>query len=272
MAECIRYPRNLVLSRKGFDTTSRSNSVRRPFGGVPSPVFPDGSIYSLPIPGWDDNVPITYGDLYHGDEHGPISIGQVVEDLTQDRPTQWTCEDGAFLSPDIREPFWAQVNDRRGMFAAGGAQLSHLRNQGIAVGDLFLFFGLFQKIERVQRSWRFVRSAPRQHILFGWLQVGLVHPDMEERPENNVWYVASDRLDVGNEFIAPGVGVFPLFHERLALSKPGGKASEWRLPRWFYPDPPKSPLTYHPRRLWTQDCEYAYVQRRGPGQEFVLNL
>ena len=56
------------------------------------------------------------------------------------------------------------------------------------------------------------------------------------------------------------------------LTRPGGRASEWRLPRWFFPDPPKNPLTNHPRGLWTRDDHYAYVQRKGPGQEFVLDL
>ena len=31
----------IILSRKGFDSTA---------GGKPSPIFPDGSIFSLPIP------------------------------------------------------------------------------------------------------------------------------------------------------------------------------------------------------------------------------
>ena len=38
------------------------------------------------------------------------------------------------------------------------------------------------------------------------------------------------------------------------------------------PGPTRSCLTYHQRRLWTRDNQYAYVQRRGPGHEFVLDL
>ena len=39
----------IIISRKGFDSIS---------GGVPSPIFPDGKILSLPIP--DKNSKITY--------------------------------------------------------------------------------------------------------------------------------------------------------------------------------------------------------------------
>ena len=59
----------LVLSRKGFDTTSRKNHPSgrvHPYGGVPSPIFPDGSLYSLPVPGeYEEEAPVTYGGLYH---------------------------------------------------------------------------------------------------------------------------------------------------------------------------------------------------------------
>ncbi len=67
-------PRKLILSRKGFDSKA---------GGCPSPIFPDGTLYSLPIPGDDDDdeVPIYYSDLRHGN----INIGQVVEGLTHKR-------------------------------------------------------------------------------------------------------------------------------------------------------------------------------------------
>ena len=45
----------IILSRKGFDTTS---------GGCPSPILPDGTLLSLPIPDEED---IKYSDLqYNG--------------------------------------------------------------------------------------------------------------------------------------------------------------------------------------------------------------
>ena len=55
-------PRKLILSRKGFDSGS---------GGCPSPIFPDGTMFSLPIPSYDDEA---FEDLQHGD----IDIASVV--------------------------------------------------------------------------------------------------------------------------------------------------------------------------------------------------
>ena len=269
----------LILSRKGFDTTSQQrgpkrgySEVKRPYGGVPSPIFPDGSMYSLPVPGCDEDVPITYGDLYHEVGRSLINIGQVVEDLTQNQPTRWTSEDRTYVSPDIREPFQSNIQGQNGIVGAAGAQQGHLRKQGVGKGDLFLFFGLFRRVEQVGGRWQFVRHAPRQHVLFGWLQVGSIHVIEGDGPGEAVWYVAKNRLTLGDDVSRAGVGVFPYFHERLLLSKPGGSASQWRLPRWFYPEPPIVPLTYHPRHLWCRDNGYAYVQRRGPGQEFVLDM
>ena len=49
--------------------------------------------------------------------------------------------------------------------------------------------------------------------------------------------------------------------------------SRWRLPRWFFPDGNKTPLTYHPDPArWRRDDEHAYLKSVGRGQEFVLHL
>ena len=269
--------RRLILSRKGFDTTSQQrgpkrgySGVKRPYGGVPSPIFPDGSMYSLPVPGYDEDVPITYGNLYHEVEKSTVSIGTVVEDLTRNQRTRWTREDWTYVSPDIREPFQSNIQGQVGIVGAAGGQQGHLRKQGVGEGALFLFFGLFRRVEQVAGRWQFVRNAPQQHVLFGWLQVGSMHRFPWDGPGEVCWYAATDRLTLDDD--SSGAGVFPLFDEQLLLSKPGGLASQWRLPRWFYPEPPRAPLTYHPQHLWSRDDDYAYVQRRGPGQEFVLDI
>ena len=82
-------PRKLILSRKGFDSAS---------GGCPSPIFPDGTMYSLPIP--SGGAQITYGDLYYGD----INIGQLVDDLTRRRypENRFDARDGVHLDPDYQ--------------------------------------------------------------------------------------------------------------------------------------------------------------------------
>ena len=63
----------IILSRKGFDSGS---------GGCPSPIFPDGSLMSLPIP--DKKSQVTYGEI--AGNHW-ASIGEVVSQLAGIPPT-----------------------------------------------------------------------------------------------------------------------------------------------------------------------------------------
>ena len=271
----------LILSRKGFDSQS---------GGCPSPIFPDGTPYSLPIPG--RNSKIRYRDIRHDD----TNIGKVVKDLTRRRKPKdrigSKCR--AHLDPDINHVAYPRQSGWRPLFGQSGAAQGHLENQNVRIGDLFLFFGLFQKIEKISGRWCFVKDAPRQHILWGWLQVGeihqvndlakdelpwsLYHPHRHpsrDRDSTNTLYIASCGLNLGGGPIAQGAGSFLKSHERLVLTSPNGSGvTDWRLPRCFYPDNGKPPLTYHPRKFWKpeSDNEYAYVQRSGPGQEFVLDL
>ncbi len=57
----------IILSRKGFDSSA---------GGCPSPIFPDGRLFSLPIP--DKTSPIVYSEIHYDD----IDVGQLVSQLT----------------------------------------------------------------------------------------------------------------------------------------------------------------------------------------------
>ena len=65
--------------------------------------------------------------------------------------------------------------------------------------------------------------------------------------------------------------MFPKLDQRLVLTNPNGAGvSRWRLPRWFYPDGNKPPMTYHPdRKRWRREANHAYLQSVGRGQEFV---
>ena len=265
----------LILSRKGFDSQS---------GGCPSPIFPDGTLYSLPIP--YDPSEITCGDLWHGD----TNIGETVADLTNNRIGTKT---PAHLDPDINHIAYPRQAGWQPLFGQSGAAQSHLDNQGVQIGDLFLFFGLFQKIEQISGRWCFVKGTPRQHILWGWLQIGEIHKvddlakdelpwsryhphrhPSRERDSTDTLYVASYGLHLDGESTAQGAGCFLKSHERLVLTNPNGSGvTDWRLPRWFYPDNGKPPLTYHPKLdRWRHDDRYTYLQSASRGQEFVLDL
>src|SRR5262249_32617665 len=55
------------------------------------------------------------------------------------------------------------------------AAQTHLEKQGVARGDLFLFFGWFREVEFSNNDvWRYKPDAPDIHVIFGWLLVAQV--------------------------------------------------------------------------------------------------
>ena len=290
----------LILSRKGFDGGAKS-------GGCPSPIFDDGTMFSLPIPDNPDFW-ITYDDL-----HCPkADVGELVQDLTGAYATKVIkATHGAHLDPHVSLATYSpQVAsaDWRGLFGQAAQAQGHLANQGVKEGDLFLFFGLYRRVEWKDGGWLYT-DDPEQHVLWGWLQIEKTikvaeargqgnnppgvsyHPHWQdygdENPRNTL-YVAREKLDIGDGLEAPGAGVFPRFDDRMLLTVPGESVSHWKLPRWFYPDGNKKPLTYHRNRsrvpkspqispdpwepLWKpNNDDYAYLESVGRGQEFVLD-
>jgi hypothetical protein len=263
----------LILSRKGFDSAH---------GGCPSPIL-DGHLCPLPIP--DAGASTSYAKIspFNG-----ATIAQLVEDLTRGRVTQ---NNGAHLDPDLRRDAIARAPGWRPIFGQAGAAQTHLARQGVAAGDLFLFFGCFQRVEHTCDGFRFVRIAPKLHVIFGWLQVARVvtatrhvaaeipwaagHPHLAdpERYKSNTLYFASDRLSsIGIN--ASGAGTFARLLPNLTLSQtePYLGCSQWRLPRWFTPDG-RPALSYHSRPARWTDCQNSVrVQSAYPGQEFVLDV
>ncbi|PVY76826.1 hypothetical protein C8D92_10457 [Tamilnaduibacter salinus] len=264
----------LILSRKGFDSSA---------GGCPSPVFPDGTRFALPIP--DARSRIRYRHIrVKGRSPGPW-----VRDLTGGRISP---SDRAHLDPDLAMESYPRQAGWRPVLGQTGSAQGHLTNQGVQAGDLFLFFGLFRPVERHQRRWRFVPGTRPYHALWGWLQAGAVHrvddlgddrlpwaryhPHFELGPDSrNTLYVARDELSLpGVDACLPGAGVWPLDAARFRLTAPDARLpTQWRLPADFLPGADRPPLSYHsqPDR-WTTgeaDCRLRCAAR---GQEFVLDL
>jgi hypothetical protein len=261
----------LIFSRKGFDSAN---------GGCPSPIL-DGQLCSLPIP--DAGASTRYREIsaFNGS-----SIARIVEDLTRGRIVRG---DGAHLDPDLRRDAIARGAGWRPIFGQAAAAQSHLSRHGITRGDLFLFFGCFRSAKRDGGAFRFVRDAPKLHVIFGWLQVGKIaratngivaeipwahghpHLDAPDRYKNNTLYIASHRLSsIG--LTTRGAGTFDRIRPQLILTKTDSNCSVWQLPRWFSPVE-RTPLSYHanPAR-WTDCSTSARLQSVGRGQEFVLDV
>lgn len=270
----------LILSRKGFDSTS---------GGVPSPILPDGRLISLPIP--DQQSTICYGDI----EHQGLALATLVTDLTHGKINGHS---GAHLDPDLTAADLPRRRGWRPAFGQLGAAQGHLRNQGVSPGDLFIFFGLFRSVKWQAGHYRWVSGSQPRHVIWGWLQVGEILPVTEmlarERPwlaqhphlqrvgeANNVIYLASQGLSLapvpGDECAGlarlPGAGVFHQFSlQRQLTARQAGSPSLWALPRAFYPGRGKVPLSFHadPGR-WQRKRQAVLLQSVARGQEFVLD-
>lgn len=156
----------IIFSRKGFD---RKN------GGVASPIFPDTRICSLPIPindryGWNPRFKEIKFDK--------INLGKVVTDLTARRAKTYTRNSRGHIDPDLRRDALVRRNGWLPAYGPGESAQTHLANNGVGVGDLFLFFGWFRRVEKPEDHWRFVSGEADIHLLWGWLQVGAIYHEM----------------------------------------------------------------------------------------------
>lgn len=263
----------LILSRKGFDSSA---------GGVPSPIFPDGRMVSLPIP--DKTSAVTYRDIHY--QFG--SIGTLVESLTSGRIKS---NYRAHIDPDLMVGSLPRLTDWRPIFGQTGQAQGHLRNNGVGPGDLFLFFGLFRRVEMVSGSYKWVCNAKPCHVIWGWLQVAEVlnlwdhklqgydwamyHPHFNSPAySNNTVYTARDHLNIDNlSELIPGAGVFPFFSPNRQLTASNADSvSIWELPIWFHPGKNRKPLTYHSDlQRWQKLDNQTTLMSVGRGQEFVLD-
>lgn len=266
----------IIFSRKGFDGT---------YGGRPSPVFPDGSALSLPIP--YPGSPTRFNDVrWRGGSLGPI-----VNCLTNGRVKG---RDRCHLDPDLYADALPRLPGWRPAFGQVEIAQRHLDNQGVGPGDLFLFFGWFRDVEPVNGdAWRYVPNAPGVHRLFGWLQVSEVvpvvgtlkraraerpwlskHPHLRRHWDYNTVYIAGETLNVKGLTARSGAGLFDGDGERLTLTAPrSANRSKWRLPPWFYPQGGSPLLSYHyDKKLWRRRKPWVYVNTVGRGQEFVIDV
>lgn len=246
----------VVLSRKGFDSG---------YGGCSSPILQDGTLLSMPIP---ENDGVSFEKLsYKGKTYYSIWM-----DLN---PRVKKEGKKAHLDPDIRPGVRIeQVPDWKAIFGQCGTAQSHLINQGINEGDMFLFFGRFREVDNDNEKWSYKPNTCDKHVIFGYLQVGEIvtgddrhkfqwHPHSEDYSVNdNTMYIASDELILeGFHTGLPGFGTLN-YSPKLVLTKDGYSSSKWELPEFFK----HISITYHSSNSFKED----YFQSAKRGQEFVI--
>jgi len=242
----------IIFSRKGFDSGT---------GCIPSPIMPDGAMISLPIP--DRFGTVAYGDLTSTGHR----LDKIIKDLggkrrnSQNRLTPLLSNDRAHLDPDLVQHICPRpTSEWKPALGQCGSAAGVLRNQSVTVGDLFLFFGWFRQCELHNGTYRYVPGSPDIHAFFGYLMIGEIlkigtdtvpdwaqhHPHLHgTRAGTNVLYVAADLLGLPDKQDLQGAGAFHKFNRRLQLTSVGASRSLWSLPRWFYPDNGKQPLSSH---------------------------
>ena len=220
-----------VFSRKGFDTSS---------GGGPSPII-SGRPVSLPIPS-SGPPETTYEDLGLGVQANRASKGKIGRN-------NGCHHDPMFLS--CGEALLGQC----------GAAQTHLANQGVAVGDVFLFFGLFK-----------AEQEKPHHRIFGYLRVETII-DLR-RADDRQWselralkhpHVMAGQITNDTIYRGPGREARTA-HPALRLTVEEGPPSLWNKPRWLK----RGNLSYHDREdRWLPGSRLKSVAR---GQEFVSRI
>lgn len=259
----------VILSRKGFDSA---------YGGYPSPILPDGRLISLPIPSSDV---MKYSDL-------KLEKNKSYFDLMKDlKPKikydkKWheiTKDTKCHLDPDIYTDILKREEDWKACFGQINQSQSHLLNEGVKCGDLFLFFGWFRQTILKNGKFSFHKSAPNLHIIFGYLQIWKTiqvnnkteipdwmkyHPHVmdEYRKKNstNTIYITRKNL-FWNERIS-GAGIFK-FNKELVLTKQGLTRSKWDLPNFFK----DVKISRHSEKSWKPE---GYFKSVDIGQEFIV--
>jgi hypothetical protein len=252
----------LILSRKGFDSS---------VGGHPSPILPDGTMLSLPIPSRFDTT--KYDDLSGPGEN---SYGDIIRQLGIGGGTDGK---GAHLDPDLLHNVRPRRAGWRPALGQIDAAAGHLRNQGVKSGDLFLFYGWFRPTEEINGKLGFIPSRSGFHAIYGYLEADLVlrapayemlphwlldHPHAVPRrlsKSTNTIYVAAPRL-TGHPSL-PGSGVFR-FDERLVLTQAGMSRSRWNLEPGLFQH---LTISYHRTDAWRD----GYFQSYPRAQEYVID-
>jgi len=259
----------VVLSRKGCDSD---------FGGVPGIILPNDDIVYVPIPG-DDWEEINYSDiLMRGSEERLIDVMKTVTPKMRfyGEKRQLTEEFRCHFDPDLEHTAYPRADGWRGCFGQADAAQTVLRKANVSAGDLFLFFGWFNRTRVVNGKLCF---CPGQgvHMIFGWLQIEQAlytsetpvpewlayHPHAIERRINrpsNCIYVGRKAASWNSRI--KGYGIFPKASRNLILTKDGMSRSRWELPSEFK----GIPLTYHSEKSWKD----GYFQSACRGQEFVF--
>ena len=250
----------IILSRKGFDSE---------YGGQPSPILPDGTLLSLPIPQPVDNMKFT--ELFYKDK----SYFDIITEL-KPNTRQINIATCAHLDPDLRENVYQpRLNNWKPIFGQSGAAQGKLKNEFVEKGDIFLFFGWFKQTEIIKGKLSYKKGSPDLHIIFGYLQIGEIFQYGDKFPEYSLGHSHTDKqhINLTSNCIYVAAENFSLnenlkgantlkYDKSLVLTKDGFTKSKWSVPNFFN----ELEISYHNVDSFKEN----YFQSVARGQEFVI--
>ena len=245
----------IILSRKGFDSSA---------GGKPSPIFPDGQMFSIPIP-TKQNTHQTFEKIKKGCYSGADALRQVNANKI---PSSGPCH------------YDPQLAYQEGLFGQVGKVQTELDRHYVRSGDLFLFFGWFRDYSQRQKL--------DVHQIFGWLEIEKIvygtssikdycdslnaeHPHAINDYTNNALYVGKKTSVFSTDkLIVPGYGEFRKTNSKLVLTEIGKSRSNWIMPKEYFSEE-KNPNLFLNRLKWSGKNDNR-IQCRGYGQEFIIDV
>lgn len=215
----------IIFSRKGFDSS---------FGGIASPILEDGTMISFPIPSSGDKD--TYSDLFYNGE----SYRKILKDLGYKGGSH------CHLDPDLHQGRRKErIEGWVPAFGQAGGPTTYLRNIGVKEGDIFLFFGNYHFVEKINGKYRFVKGTGDFYkdndiqIIWGYLQVGeILETEVEQRKlwwhphsssdragkKTNIIFTANKKLSLDEK--KPGAGILT-YDKKRVLTLEGCSKATW---------------------------------------------
>lgn len=264
---------NVIFSRKGFDSS---------VGGFPSPIFPDGTMVSIPIPSLKSTI--TYKDFTPWYVKLNHDIHKVLNDITKERikfqggRKKVPCD---YFSNKCKAHFDPMIIKHRGKefiaFGQQGRAAAHLKKQLVEEGDIFLFFGWFKRIENIGDTWIYSTSSLDLHIIWAYMKIERII-DLSEINKQEVlkdfpflsshphWVFEFSKPNI--IFLSSKIKLFNYDQKRVLTNLDRYKGrSYWKLPIYF-----NQPQAFSFLKNFAVENHSVHVKSPGRGQEFVLNL
>ncbi len=214
----------VILSRKGFDSSN---------GGIVSPIMGDGTLISFPIPSKDID---RYDQLIYNNDN----YLKILKDL------KYKKEINCHVDPDLDDNRRInKIDNWIPIFGQKGPPARYLLNTvKVEEGDLFLFFGNFHYVKKVNGKYKYTHRTKDFYkdndlqVIWGYLQIGKIitepeiqkqfkwHPHAnKERTSNptNVMFLATEKLSFNNDL--PGAGLFKFDKDKVLTLKDSNKGT-----------------------------------------------